>query len=1012
MKEKIFREQLRQFTFFKERLKQSFFYDTVTLEAEYYHSVEPVKWQERLNLEPRKISVGDTYAKKWENAWFHIRGTIPARWIGKPVWVRLNLGGEILIFDDNGVPVFGLTNTSQFNQFYQKEFYRLIKCADENSKIDFWCEAAANGLFGEDEKDPVGICQCMSAGVVDEELQALYYDVKFLLSLFEFYKNPCARKKQIASALAKAEAIYADTPANAKAAREMLAPQLSLRATDSELTATTIGHAHIDVGWLWAVRESIRKSARTFSSQIVNIEEYPEYIFGASQPQLYAFVKEHYPELFAKIKEQVKAGRWECQGGMWVEADCNIISGESMIRQFLHGKNFFKDEFGVDVKNLWIPDVFGYSAAMPQIIKKCNCNYFLTQKISWSQFNKFPYNTFMWQGIDGSRVLTHFPPEDTYNSNILPGDLARARDNFGESDIIPEFMVLAGIGDGGGGPAMLHLENGRRCADIEGAPQVRYDTAANFFERIKEYAPQLPSWVGELYLELHRGTLTTQSRTKRGNRKCEQLLAATEFIYSCLPADKYPAKELDRMWKLLLCNQFHDIIPGSSVRQVYTVTEKDYEDILASCSSLIEKAGVLLPEKEDSLTLLNTLSYDVSQLIALPRSWHGYSVTDENGKELATQHDDSCSWCMVDIPACDSIIIKRGEKVNAAPSENNGALVLENELIRYEFDRNALLISAYDKELKKEFISGKANLLGVYVDNPVNWDAWDIDYTYMNASPAPAKGVSAVKSSDGKLRKSLDFVLTVGEKSTLKQQIVLTSNSKRLDFITQADWHETHKMLRTSFKTTVNASEATCDIQYGSIKRPTHTNTSWDFARFEVAAHRYVDITDANGGAALLNDCKYGYHLSADTLDLNLLRSPVFPDKEADQGAHTFTYSFLPHGEIPAGNSVMQESAMLNREPVILAGAGKINVPFRITEVRNVALGALKKAEKSDDIIIRLAETDGRNGSIKLAFSDKVSVKECDMLEWNDVADIADKCNEIELKFTAFEIKTLRVKKQ
>ena len=1011
MKEKIFNEQKKQFSRFLDSLRNAFLLDTVELDAECFHSAEPVPYKDRLKLEGKRVFVGDIYARKWENAWFHLSCGIKDEWIGKPVWVRLNLGGETLIVDGSGVPVFGLTSHSVYDQYYTKEYYKITDKAEQGGKIDFWCEVAANGLFGEDDKSPKGICIEMSAGIFDEEMFQLFADVNVLTSLFNSYTKPCARKKQIATALAKAEAVFADDPANAAAAREELKGQFAFKATDSELTSTTIGHAHIDVGWLWPVRESIRKSARTFSSQIANIEKYPEYIFGASQPQLYAFVKEHYPELFDKIKAQVKAGRWECQGGMWVEADCNITSGESMIRQFIHGKNFFMDEFGVDVKNLWIPDVFGYSAAMPQIIKKCGCDYFLTQKISWSQFNKFPYNTFMWQGIDGSKVLTHFPPEDTYNAEVTPAGLIKARDNFNESDILPEFMTLAGIGDGGGGPTMRYLENARRCADMEGVPKVKFGTAAAFFDRIKEYIPQLPSWVGELYLELHRGTLTTQSRTKRGNRKCEQLLAAVEFVYSCLPADKYPAKELDKMWKTLLCNQFHDIIPGSSVRQVYTVTEQEYADIIAVCEKLLIDAGKLISTGSNTLTLLNTLSYDIEQVIPLPENWNGCEVFDQNGTKISTQHDADKSYILVKIPACSSAVIVKGEKCCAIEEVSNQNLVLENDLVRYEFDRNAQLISAFDKESNRMLISGAGNRLGVYVDNPVDWDAWDIDYTYMQQTPTPARGITAVKTSSGKLHQSLEFELAVGKNSTLKQQVVLSGNSKRLDFVTEADWHERHKMLRTSFKTTTNAVEASCDIQYGYAKRPTHTNTSWDFARFEVAAHRYVDISDANGGAALLNDCKYGHHLSADTLDLNLLRSPTHPDTEADQGKHLFTYSFLPHNGTLTESSVMRESAQLNRDIVTFEGTGNIAVPFSISNVKNVVVGAVKKAEKSDDIIIRLAETDGKNGSITLDFPKEITIEECDMLEWKTLSTVVENSNSAKLQFTPFEIKTLRLKR-
>ena len=1013
MKEKLLKYQLTRAELFRNRLYDAFLRDTCKLDAEYFWSKDPVPFKDRLALEARPIREGERFGKRWDNAWFHFTCALKPQWIGKPVWIRLNLGGEILLFDDHGVPVSALTNHSQFNPYYRKEHVELLKKAEQNSVIDFWCEVCANGLFGEDESAENGICSIMAAGSYDDNMFQLWADVNTLHSLAESYEKSCARKRQILSALETAEGIFADDPDNAAAAREVLKKQLDYKAADSELTAVTVGHAHIDVGWLWAVKESIRKAARTFASQLACMDEHPDYIFGASQPQLYQFVKDNYPELYEKIRERIKEGRWECQGGMWVEADCNIISGESMVRQFIHGKNFFKDEFGIDVKNLWIPDVFGYSAAMPQIIKKAGCDHFLTQKISWSQFNKFPYHTFMWQGIDGTRVLTHFPPEDTYNSDLAPKGLNYARDNFNEATFLPEFMVLAGIGDGGGGPSFRHLANAARCADLEGVPKVKFGKAADFFKNLEKYIPQLPEWVGELYLELHRGTLTTQSRTKRNNRKCEELLAAAEFICSCLPAEKYPAKEFDRMWKTVLCNQFHDIIPGSSVRQVYTVTEEQHAEILATCEKLIAEAGKILSKQDDSkLTLLNTLGCSADQIIALPDSWNGFEVTDADGNSLETQYDGKQTFCRVLIPPASGIIIKRGKKCEAVTEKAVDDLVLENELIRYEFDRNAVLVSAYDKELKKELVSGGANRLAVYVDQPINWDAWDIDHTYMNTPALPAKGISAVKSSSGNLRQALSFKLAVGKRSVLEQEIVLTRYSKQLDFITKADWHEEHRMLRTAFQSTINSTEAVCDIQYGYVRRPTHTNTSWDFARFEVAAQKYADISDCCCGFALLNDCKYGYHLASDTLDLNLLRSPKHPDAEADQGSHAFTYSFLPHTGAFDQTNVISRAAQLNRSVLVLPGEADIPIPFTINDAENVTIGAVKKAEKSNDLIIRLVETCGRNGLISLKFADRAKISECDLLEWNDTAEVAvNNDNSVELLLKPFEIKTLRIKR-
>ena len=421
------------------------------------------------------------------------------------------------------------------------------------------------------------------------------------------------------------------------------------------MDVTCVGHAHIDVGWLWPVAESIRKAARTFSTQLANMERYPDYIFGASQAELYMMIKENYPVLYERIREKVKEGRWEIQGGMWVEADCNLISGESMIRQFLYGKNFFMDEFGYEVRNLWIPDVFGYSASMPQIIKKCGCDYFLTQKISWSRINKFPHNTFRWRGIDGTEVLTHFPPENTYNALCTPLQRVEAENRLKENAYLDEFMSLFGIGDGGAGPSEEHLERNERMRNWDGCPKVRYGTAAGFFERLSAHESKLPYWDGELYLEMHRGTLTTQAATKRGNRYCEQALAALEFFASCADIKDYPVKMIAESYRNLLRNQFHDILPGSSIKKVYDRTEKEYAETLVNCKKEMEKiAARLFETAPDCCTIVNTLSVPWSGILTLPEIWQGYEVIGAeacNGKEIR-----------VKVPPTSFTVIKKGAK--------------------------------------------------------------------------------------------------------------------------------------------------------------------------------------------------------------------------------------------------------------------------------------------------------------------------------------------------------------
>ncbi len=1011
---KVYVERARLFLL---QLKNELFLETMPMTATVSKSKLPVPFQDRLKGKYKAIKENEMWGSLWESGWFHLTAQVPEQWAGKTIALKLELGGEILLFNEKGVPFYGLTNTSVFAANYRKNVYRWVDAAKAGQKLDLYAEVGANGLLG-DEITPgtdwicdVGSVRHLKMGILNVDAWQLVNDFEVLYSKLETVPVKNYRYTQMVMALNEAVSTYNDTPANAAAARETLKQELGYRAGDAAMETTAVGHAHIDTGWLWPVRETIRKCARTFASQLTNMEKYPGYVFGASQAQLYAFTKEYYPELYSQIKKRVAEGRWEIQGGMWVEADCNIISGESMVRQFVHGKNFFKDEFNVDVNNLWLPDVFGYSAAMPQIIKKSGCDYFLTQKISWSQFNKFPYHSFLWRGIDNTEVLTHFPPEDNYNSALHPAKLNYAQNNFNESYIFNEFMTLFGVGNGGGGPKEEHIENGLRCTDLEGVPKVKFGRADHFFARLNEVKDSLPNWVGELYLELHRGTLTTQARTKRNNRKCEQALALTEFLASCLPAADYPAAELEKAWKTVLINQFHDIIPGSSIKEVYDVTQKEHAEVLTLCDKLIAKAAAkLFKKKPDSVTVFNTLSYDYTSPVALPADWKDAQVTADDGTIVPVQTEaDGTVWALGNFPPQSFTVLTKGKKQkNTVKGAND--LVLENDLVRYEFDHDGKLLSGFDKETNRDLLTGAGNLLALYVDRPNNWDAWDVDLHYTCHAPEYAAGVAAKKTVDGSVRQKIDFELTIGS-AKIRQQAVLAANSKRLDFVTQVDWRESHKMLRVSFPTTVVTPESTCDIQYGFVKRPTHTNTSWDIARFEFPAHRYVDLSDANGGVALLNDCKYGYKVVEGVLDLNLLRSPKYPDPVADMGNHEFTYSLLPHAGGLVGSEVMQEAACLNRAPAILPGdAAGLVLPCALTDADGVTLEVLKKAEKGNDLVIRLVETNGRNSRCTLAFAKNFKkLTETNLVEWTNSGATKISKNQAVIELKPFEIKTFKL---
>lgn len=992
------------------RLKKQFFSEKRDFRIEVFVTGDHLDFREFSGLDFRPASVGDKWGEIWQSGYFRLSGQVPKEWRGKDVRADLNLGGEILIFDRKGVPEYGLTFDSVFDADYMKTVCPLASRIGGNGKIELLAECGANALAG--KRPGLGTIYEASYGVFEPEVWEFYLDFDVLFSMLKSLRKDSARYRCLLLKLNEAIGVYDEKFSNAAAARKVLAGELKNPALRSALVTTAVGHAHIDTGWLWPVRESIRKAARTFSSQIANIKNFPGYVFGASQPQLYAFVKARYPGLYEKIREAVRSGSWELQGGMWVEADCNIISGESMIRQFVHGKNFFMDEFGIEVKNLWLPDVFGYSAAMPQIIRKSGCDYFLTQKISWSQVNKFAYHSFVWRGLGGYEVLTHFPPEDTYNSMLNADSVVRGADNYAEAHINGEYLTVFGIGDGGGGPSELHLGRAERLKNLENAPKLRYGRADGFFARLEKFQDKLPRFSGELYLELHRGTLTTQGRTKRNNRKCEELLNTLEFTASLLPARDYPKKELDRMWKTLLINQFHDIIPGSSIREVYEVTEKEHAELIREASSLIARLGgkLVSAKSNDTVVLLNTAGFAWRGAAELPEEWADFEVL-ANGRAVPSQSGDDGVFAALEIPPRSVTVLRRGAERPAKAEEFEGA-VLENDLVRYVFDRNGVLLSCFDKETERECIGvDGGNRLRLYPDDPNRYDAWDIDRFYLEGKVETAKCVRFGKIVAGEAKQTLELDFTVGV-SRISQEISLAANSKRLDFRTFADWHESHRMLRVNFATSTRAETARCDIQYGFIDRTTGCNDSIDWARFEVAAHRYVSLRDADGGAALLNDCKYGYHLSESELDLNLLRSPKTPDAEADMGGHLFTYSFLPLGGGNWEEELQIEASSLNRLPVPLRGEPKKSfaVPFAAFFNDGVSFAVMKREEKGDGLVLRLAEYRGKNSRIGLCVPKGKVLAECDLLEWREGKTYRPEGGKLELDFKPFEIRTFLVK--
>jgi alpha-mannosidase len=983
--EKIYRARITRFSDF---IHGKRFYNSAALTAAYiYHEKNPIPYNEAVTATYKPITVGEEWGKLWGCAWFTFKGMVPDGFAGKEVGALINLSGEGCVWKD-GSPWVGITNKIHWNLMAGKYFIPLFDAAEAGQTVDLLIEAGANGLFGSGEND----YRLKQAELVCVDRQAwqLDMDVRTLLNLAEALPKNTPRRTKLIRGLNEVCNVYND----GKGIDQCLAITAQLLASPacaSSLDAYSIGHAHLDLAWLWPIRETRRKGGRTFATALKYMEEYPEYKFGASQPQLYQWVKEDYPQLYQRVKEAVKAGRWELQGAMWVEPDMNLAGGEALVRQCFYGKKFYRDEFGKDVQHLWLPDVFGYSAALPQILRKCGVDVFMTQKISWNETNTFPHHTFMWQGIDGTEILTHFLPTNDYNLANMPAQLIESEKRYAQNDVSNEFLNLYGIGDGGGGPSRLHIEMGLRQQNLEGAPKFKFSFAEEFFRKIAEIpAEKLPRWVGELYLELHRGTYTTQGLMKKHNRLLELKLRDVEFLAAI--SGYYPQADLEQIWKDTLLNQFHDILPGSSITWVYEDAAALSKANLAKLDELqnqIVKQLHPCPNASSHYLAYNSQSWERTEVVTLP-----------NG----TAHQ-------VTVPACGYAVVQDADPVH--PCLLATPTLLENQLIRYEFDSQGRIISIFDKEEEREVLAGMANELLLWEDKPNNWGAWDVNHFYRETVPQAAVLLSAEVLCATPLQAQIKFAFTVGQ-SGIQQVVTLAWNSKRISFATDVDWKEEHKILRVSAQPAIHAQDASFEIQYGTLRRPTHENTSWDRAKFEVAAHRFADLSQPDYGFALLNDCKYGHYVKGNVLDLALLRSPKDTDPQADLHEHSFTYAYYPHRGSLIESDVLQQAHNLN-SPLLLVPVAQ--VPAQLTKSyysisgSNVKIEVIKPAEDGNGTILRLYETAGCSSENRLAVdAGWKSLHETDMLENNELQ-LCAAADSFDLLFEPFEIRTLRVVK-
>ncbi len=776
------------------------------------------------------------------------------------------------------------------------------------------------------------------------------------------------------------------------------------------------GHAHIDVAWLWTLGQTRRKAERTFHNVIRYMEQFPKYHFSQSQPQLYQFIEEDQPQLFEKIQDLVVQGRWEPMGGMWVEADCNISGAESLARQFLLGRTYFKDKFGehADTPVLWLPDVFGYAWALPQLIKQAGLKYFMTIKIGWNQYNRLPYDTFLWQGIDGTQILTHFSTvkelgsnyASTYNSMANPQEALGTWNNFQQKELHNDLLMAYGFGDGGGGPTLEMLENLEIMNYFPALPQVQHSSVKKFFESIEPVlsSKMLPVWNGELYLEYHRGTYTSQAQMKKNNRKSEFLIHDVEFLASLASTlDKhyqYPKDEINAAWNTICLHQFHDILPGSSIGEVYKEADQAFRDLKASLKELQHSALESIRKYySGDILLINPTPFTRNDLVLI--SDFNDVVFTKEGENLPTQLKDK--GILVDpgtltpysVTPIEYTKTKQYQLPEIAKNISKN-LSMENNLIRLEFNQDGDIISIFDKEVGREILPSNAfaNQFQIFEDRPLTYDAWDIDIYYDDKIALAEPAESFTWEEYGPLRQTIKIERKIAD-SIYTQRISITKDSKQIDFDTTIDWQERYKLLKVAFPVDVLAPVATFEIQWGNVQRNTHRNTSWDWARFETCAHKWVDLSEGNYGVSLLNDCKYGHDIHDNVMRLSLLRGPTVPDPLADLGIHQFKYSLLPHSN--SWDERTQAAAYALNDPIIISeGSQTQDEPsnklensdfkqsmFSVT-CPNVVIETIKLAEDGDGLIVRLFESQRKRGLVVLkSFMPIQSAWETNLLEEN-----------------------------
>lgn len=983
------------------------------------------------------IKVGDTWKGRDLYLWLHKEVTIPETWKDKKVLGLFDYGNTGA-GNNSGFESLLYINGEAFQGVDSNHKEVFFKEEDMTSSLDLvfrlWSGLEGGGVPTPQEHR---INQAAIAWL-DEKADDLYYLSKMVYETIMILEDFNPIKTQLRTALDKAflaidwsypgsEAFYESI----HLADDILNQEIEKCNKQEIVNVTCVGHTHIDVAWLWRLKHTREKCARSFSTVVRLMEQFPEYVFLQTQPQLYEYIKNDYPEIYKKIKQKVKDGQWEVDGGMWVEADCNLTSGESLTRQILVGSQFIKKEFDKDVEYLWLPDVFGYSWALPQILKKSGINMFMTTKISWNQYNRMPHDTFKWRGIDGSEIITHFitTPEPwsqpgswfyTYNGQLSPKTVKGVYEAYSEKQLTNDLLISYGYGDGGGGVNRDMLEQRRRIDKVPGLPNLKTGTAKDYFRDLKEKVENteqyIHTWDGELYLEYHRGTYTSQAYNKKMNRTLEFAYRETEWLNAMHGVlDGVDAntnqEQLTEGWKIILTNQFHDIIPGSSINEVYKDCHIDYEKAEGIADAVKEKAlESFIAQAKDTYTIVNNNNWIRSEIVSIEEARDGV-WTDAKGNTLeATKEGNVWHIAVQDVPAMGWMTVSFKETQVEKPQavftiEGN---TIDTPIYRIVLNAQGQMVELFDKENNRQVLAEgeKGNVLQMFEDKPLAHEAWDIDMFYLEKM----REVTELTKLEIKEKNALRAVIGLEWKymsTTIRQDLIVYADNRRIDFKTWVDWRERKQLLKVAFPVDIRTTYATYDVQYGNVRRANHWNTSWDWAKFETVAHKWVDLSERNYGVSLLNDCKYGHDIKDNVIRLTLLKAATHPDTEQDQGEHEFTYALLPHtGDFVAGKTV-QQSWALNQPLKVTQGAAKQGVTsFMTIDNEEVELDAVKWSEDGKYVVVRLHEYASSKQQVNINFNFEIKGwMEADLME----RPIEALRNEqtVTLQVKPFEIKTI-----